>query len=229
MTKSRGFTLVELMVVIRSSAHLGGVGVGGSRTLDYQGQGDADRVGAGQALRRDRAAIRASMVAIRRVLYALLVAARPRQFPAREPRDIKTIPTNLTPAEILWFCLRGYTSDLARPVDFFNANAKRDEFDSSRRDGSCQTRRFAHNTSTMTRLAQEPAYIASARLHVCPAGRQTGVRTSTLIALVSMPGKRNVSKALARRRATLSNCERYVCQREEVPDHFGRPRRRLRR
>jgi prepilin-type N-terminal cleavage/methylation domain-containing protein len=49
-------------------------------------------------------------------------------FPRALAEDIATIPTNLTPAEILWFCVRGYTSDPQRPVDFFNLNVKRDQF-----------------------------------------------------------------------------------------------------
>ena len=46
-------------------------------------------------------------------------------FP-RAATDILTIPSDLTPAEVLWFCIRGYTSDPQRPVDFFNLTAKRD-------------------------------------------------------------------------------------------------------
>jgi prepilin-type N-terminal cleavage/methylation domain-containing protein len=73
-------------------------------------------------------------------------------FPRALPGDIATIPTNLTPAEILWFCVRGYTNDPQRPVDFFNPNAPRTgefEFDQGR---LVQTRTFQHNSSAMTPL-----------------------------------------------------------------------------
>jgi prepilin-type N-terminal cleavage/methylation domain-containing protein len=49
-------------------------------------------------------------------------------FPRALAEDLNTLPGNLTPAEILWFCVRGYTSDPQRPVDFFNENVKRDQF-----------------------------------------------------------------------------------------------------
>jgi prepilin-type N-terminal cleavage/methylation domain-containing protein len=74
------------------------------------------------------------------------------KFPRALPGDINTIPDNLTPAEILWFCVRGYTSDPQRPVDFFNATAKRDgniSFDQGR---LVPTRTWAHNQSSMTPL-----------------------------------------------------------------------------
>ncbi|MEX2137985.1 MAG: prepilin-type N-terminal cleavage/methylation domain-containing protein [Pirellulales bacterium] len=74
------------------------------------------------------------------------------KFPRADARDINTIPDNLTPAEILWFCVRGYTSDPQRPVDFFNVTAKRSGnlvFDQGR---LVQTRRWDHNPNTMGQL-----------------------------------------------------------------------------
>jgi prepilin-type N-terminal cleavage/methylation domain-containing protein len=57
------------------------------------------------------------------------------RFPRAKQEDLNTLPNIMDAAEILWFCLRGYTSDPQRPVDFFNDNAKRDgefEFDQGR-------------------------------------------------------------------------------------------------
>jgi hypothetical protein len=78
-------------------------------------------------------------------------------FPRALPGDINTIPRNLTPPEILWFCVRGYTSDPQRPVDFFNDKAlKRDEFmsfDAGRLVGN-PNRVATHNSQNMTPLPQ---------------------------------------------------------------------------
>ncbi|MDZ4821508.1 MAG: type II secretion system protein [Planctomycetota bacterium] len=46
-------------------------------------------------------------------------------FPRATQADIDSIPNNLTPAEILWFVLRGYTSDPYQPVQFANTIVKR--------------------------------------------------------------------------------------------------------
>lgn len=44
------------------------------------------------------------------------------------PEDLATLPPQMNAAEILVFCLRGYTSDPQRPVNYFNNNVKRDNF-----------------------------------------------------------------------------------------------------
>jgi hypothetical protein len=62
-------------------------------------------------------------------------------------------------AEILWFCLRGYTSDPLRPVNYFNTNAKRDnffDFDSGRlRKG----RDFSVTVAGTTLTGQTAVYV----------------------------------------------------------------------
>jgi prepilin-type N-terminal cleavage/methylation domain-containing protein len=74
-------------------------------------------------------------------------------FPRALPGDINTIPRNLTPPEILWFCIRGYTSDPQRPVDFFNDNQlKRDEFFTFEEGRLGATRRVNHDSNAMTAL-----------------------------------------------------------------------------
>lgn len=73
------------------------------------------------------------------------------KFPRALVEDINTIPDNLTPAETLWFCLRGYTTDPQRPVDFFNVTANRNGFGFVQ-GRLVQTRLFAH-AAGMTPLA----------------------------------------------------------------------------
>ncbi len=84
-------------------------------------------------------------------------------FPRAAATDILTSPSDLTPAEVLWFCIRGYTSDPQRPVDFFNLTAKRDgayTFDQGRLVATRQWQwqnGMAPNTSP--RVTQAPVYV----------------------------------------------------------------------
>jgi prepilin-type N-terminal cleavage/methylation domain-containing protein len=85
------------------------------------------------------------------------------KFPRAPLQDINTIPDNLTAPEILWFCVRGYTSDPQRPVDFFNATAKRSGSETFDQGRLVQTRVWQHNQNTMgplqsPRQAQQPVY-----------------------------------------------------------------------
>jgi prepilin-type N-terminal cleavage/methylation domain-containing protein len=147
----RGFTLVELMVVISIIALLAAlVSVAVARSISKAKEAriklDVDNLaGAIEQYKSEYGSYPPST-------YALLVAHVREKFPRALPQDIATIPTNMTPAEIVWFCIRGYTSDPLRPVDFFNPNAKRDEFIQFEQGRLVQTRTFAHNTSTMTPL-----------------------------------------------------------------------------
>jgi prepilin-type N-terminal cleavage/methylation domain-containing protein len=58
----------------------------------------------------------------------LLVAHIRSLFQRALPEDLATLPPQMNAAEILVFCLRGYTSDPQRPVNYFSNNAKRDNF-----------------------------------------------------------------------------------------------------
>lgn len=71
-------------------------------------------------------------------------------FPRVLQEDINTIPLNMSGAEILWFCLRGYTNDPRRPVDFFNATAKRDNFFQFEEGRGRKARAWPFNSSKMT-------------------------------------------------------------------------------
>src|SRR5688572_12991283 len=119
MAKSRGFTLVELMVVISIIALLAAlVSVAVARSISKAKETrielELDNLaGAIEQYKSKYGSYPPST-------YALLIAHVREKFPRATPQDIATIPTNMTPAEILWFCIRGYTSDPRQPVDFFN-------------------------------------------------------------------------------------------------------------
>jgi prepilin-type N-terminal cleavage/methylation domain-containing protein len=49
-------------------------------------------------------------------------------FPRMDLNDLKTLPTYMNAAEILTFCVRGYTSDPQQPVNYWNNAVKRDNF-----------------------------------------------------------------------------------------------------
>jgi hypothetical protein len=49
-------------------------------------------------------------------------------FPRIHSSDLATLPTYMNAAEILTFCLRGYTSDPQQPVNYWNNQVKRDTF-----------------------------------------------------------------------------------------------------
>jgi prepilin-type N-terminal cleavage/methylation domain-containing protein len=162
-SKKRGFTLVELLVVI--------VIIGILASLITVAV-----TGALGAAKRTRIVAEINQLASQIQLYKSTYGSYPPstsaqlklhvrdKFTRALPGDINTIPDNLTPAEILWFSLRGYTSDPQRPVDFFNATAKREgyAFDQGR---LVQTRLWQHNNSTMTplqptaqRVSPQPVY-----------------------------------------------------------------------
>jgi prepilin-type N-terminal cleavage/methylation domain-containing protein len=162
LSKHHGFTLVELLVVIVIIGILASlITVAVSAALT--------------AAKRTRIVAEINAVATAIQNYKLENGSYPpstsvqlklhvrNRFTRALLEDINTIPDNLTPAEILWFCARGYTSDPQRPVDFFNATAKRDgmTFDQGR---LVPTRTWAHNSSTMgpllsPRVAQQPVYV----------------------------------------------------------------------
>jgi prepilin-type N-terminal cleavage/methylation domain-containing protein len=49
-------------------------------------------------------------------------------FPRMDLNELKSLPQYMNAAEILWFCVRGYTSDPQYPIAFANETAKRDNF-----------------------------------------------------------------------------------------------------
>jgi prepilin-type N-terminal cleavage/methylation domain-containing protein len=74
------------------------------------------------------------------------------RFQRALPEDLATLPPQMNAAEILVFCLRGYTNDPQRPVNYFNNNVKREgffDFDTGRlRKGRDFTATIAGTTLT---------------------------------------------------------------------------------
>lgn len=82
-------------------------------------------------------------------------------FPRALPQDIAQIPDRMTAAEALWFFLRGYTTDPQRPVDFYNTQAKRDNFLDFDKARLVATRAITFNGSPALappRVSPQPVY-----------------------------------------------------------------------
>ena len=124
---NRGFTLIELMVVILIIAILA--------TLATMAGSSAIR-----AAKQARVKTELDMMAGTLDAYKAKYGSYPplttpklkehlqQKFPRIQTSDLNTVPTNLQPYEILWLCLRGWSNDPQRPVSFFNASVKRDQF-----------------------------------------------------------------------------------------------------
>jgi prepilin-type N-terminal cleavage/methylation domain-containing protein len=118
-TKRRGFTLIELLVVVVIIAVLAALI-------------SAAVTGAIVRAKEARITMELDNLAQAMELYKSKYGSYPpnspvqlkqhiqEKFPRALAADLNTLPTIMDAAEVLWFCLRGYTSDPQRPVDFFN-------------------------------------------------------------------------------------------------------------
>jgi prepilin-type N-terminal cleavage/methylation domain-containing protein len=139
--QNRGFTLIELMVVILIIAILA--------TLATMAGSSAIR-----AAKQARVKTELDMLAGALDSYKAKYGSYPpltdnalrshlqQKFPRIASSDLNTLPTNLQPYEILWLCLRGWSNDPQRPVSFFNASVKRDQFFEFRDTQLRESRRF---------------------------------------------------------------------------------------
>jgi prepilin-type N-terminal cleavage/methylation domain-containing protein len=154
--KQRGFTLIELLVVIVIIAVLAAlisVAVAGAigRAKEARIKMELDNIAGAMEQYKAKYGSYPPFHVTTNTADTLKNHVRS-LFPRALPGDINTIPNTLSAAEILWFCIRGYTSDPQRPVDFFNESAKRDGSFQFEQGRLVQTRRFDHNPQTMTPL-----------------------------------------------------------------------------
>jgi prepilin-type N-terminal cleavage/methylation domain-containing protein len=73
--------------------------------------------------------------------------------------DLATLPPQMNAAEILTFCLRGYTNDPQRPVNYLNNNVKRDDFMTFDTGRLRKGRDFSVNIAGTTLTGQTAVYI----------------------------------------------------------------------
>jgi len=126
-TKPRGFTLIELMVAISIIALLAAlVSVAVARAItrakETRIELELDQLAAGIELyKKEYGSYPPS------TRQGLLNHIRS-IFPRLVEQDLATLPPYMNAAEILVFCVRGYTGNPQRPIDYFNNNVKRDNF-----------------------------------------------------------------------------------------------------
>ncbi len=150
--QKRGFTLIELMVVILIIAILA--------TLATMAGSSAIRAAKQARIKTELDNI-AGQIEVYKSEYGSYppnTTVRLRQhlqqkFPRAKSQDLLTLPNDLTPAEVLWVCLRGWTADPQRPVDFFNPSAKRNKPFGFEEGRLRLMRSWTHNRQTMTPLA----------------------------------------------------------------------------
>jgi prepilin-type N-terminal cleavage/methylation domain-containing protein len=157
---NRGFTLIELMVVILIIAILATLAtVAGSAAIRSAKQ-------TAIKLELDNMAGQLDQYKADYGSYPPLSTARlkthlQQKFPRALARDLNTLPDNLRPEEILWVCLRGWTNDPQRPVDFFNPAARRTKTFGFEEGRLRQMRTWSHNQQTMTPRANSwPSEVA---------------------------------------------------------------------
>jgi prepilin-type N-terminal cleavage/methylation domain-containing protein len=126
-TKRQGFTLVELLVVIVIIGILAAlitVAVSAAITNARQARILLEIGQLSGAMAQYKVKYGSYPPSTRQLLLQHIQS----QFQRALPEDLATLPPQMNAAEILWFCLRGYTKDPQRPVNYFNTNVKRDEF-----------------------------------------------------------------------------------------------------
>jgi type IV pilus assembly protein PilE len=148
---NRGFTLIELMVVILIIAILATLAtVAGSAAIRSAKQTRIKLELDNMAGQIDQ--YKADYGSYPPHTTPLLRQHLQQKFSRALPGDLQTLPDNLTPAEVLWVCLRGWTNDPQRPVDFFNPSARRTKTFGFEEGRLRQMRIWPHNQQKMTPL-----------------------------------------------------------------------------
>jgi prepilin-type N-terminal cleavage/methylation domain-containing protein len=123
-SKRRGFTLVELLVVIviiGILAALISVAVSAAIGKAREARIQLEVANLSQAIQEYKTKYGSYPPSTQPLLLNHIRSI----FPRVTQQDLATLPPYMNAAEILWFCLRGYTSDPQRPIDYFNPNASR--------------------------------------------------------------------------------------------------------